>query len=580
MKHIQKRSKIVYTLLAFMLLAATAPLVVSSWKLISINKSALTSDQKIIQLQTGHQLATEISIYLQSCRSQIEAIKRSLPIHNLPLDFNNERTKHLLEEHVKASENLFFLRVVNASGKGIRAGYEFTGDRTERLLDEAFVRGLSESYWFLSTPYYVEEIDQLVGVLSRSIIVNGTVAGVISGVVGLEPIYQFVKESSVSGNTAYVVDSRGRLIAHPDKARIKANEDLSNSEIVKEMQRLGELVTTTKPFVEHSGNHPIPMLATIVLMKDVGWGVIVQTEERLAYYPATIMIRQTVQWTLIAIALAALLSFGFSRQIGVPIRLLAETTHSIAQGNFSERVNVRSNNELGELAENFNLMVEKIQNTIHQLQEALDNNKQLFLGTISALAAAIDAKDPYTRGHSERVSRYSVEIARTLGLPEDEVEKVKIGALLHDVGKIGIEDHILKKPAKFTPEEYEIMKQHPTKGARIMGSIPQLKEVIPAMFSHHEQVDGNGYPLGLKGDDIPLIAKIISVSDCFDAMTLKRVYQSQFEVEYVLNKIAGFVGTRYDDVVVKAFLQAYKEGRIKVPDVDPPIAEPSLEKIT
>ena len=131
----------------------------------------------------------------------------------------------------------------------------------------------------------------------------------------------------------------------------------------------------------------------------------------------------------------------------------------------------------------------------------------MFLGTVKGLAAAIDGKDPYTRGHSERVSRMSVAIAQRLGLPEDECEKIRISALLHDVGKIAIDDNILKKPAALTDDEYEIMKQHPQKGYKIMSQIAAMKEFLPGMYMHHEMVNGQGYPQGLKGDEIPLMGE-------------------------------------------------------------------------
>jgi putative nucleotidyltransferase with HDIG domain len=525
-------------------------------------------DQRVIQWQIGEHVATAVSAYLKSCRNQIDVIKRTLEIVDPLRDFNNinnESMKRFLEEQVRGSENLLFLRVVNMEGKGIRAGYEFTGDRTQRLLDEAFRRGRNESYYVLSPPYYVPEIDQLVAVISRSVLINGRIVGVISGVISLEPVHKFVQQGSTSANTVYMVSSEGKLLAHPDKQRMKSNEDLSHLAIVNEIQKLGSLLTTTKPFVDTSSGQPVNMLGTIVLVPEIGWGVVVQTEEKNAFYPVRQMIVETILWTLLAIALAALLSLVFSKQISVPIDLLAKATRSITAGNFADRVHIKSNNEVGELADNFNSMADKIENTIGQLQNALNENKELFFGSISAIASAIDEKDPYTRGHSERVSGYAVEIARSLGLSEAELEKVKIGGLLHDVGKIGIEDQILKKPAKFTPEEYDIMKHHPSKGAQIMGAIPQFRDMVPAMHFHHEQVDGNGYPLGLKGDQIPLIAKIISVADCFDAMTLKRVYQGQWSPEFVIEKIQGWIGTRYDPRVVDGLIKAYREGRIKVP---------------
>jgi HD-GYP domain-containing protein (c-di-GMP phosphodiesterase class II) len=191
-----------------------------------------------------------------------------------------------------------------------------------------------------------------------------------------------------------------------------------------------------------------------------------------------------------------------------------------------------------------------------------EDPEQVFWETVRALANAIDEKDIYTHGHSERVTRFSVEIARILELSEEEIQQVTIGALIHDVGKLTIDDHILKKPTMLTEEEYEVMKTHTTRGYEMLKHIPELKDIMPGLQSHHEQLDGNGYPQGLKGDEIPMLARIIMVADCFDAMTTARPYQKPAPVDYVLAVISSFSGTKYDQRVVAALVQAVESGRI------------------
>src|SRR5687767_10680769 len=208
-------------------------------------------------------------------------------------------------------------------------------------------------------------------------------------------------------------------------------------------------------------------------------------------------------------------------------------------------------------------MTDQLQHYVGDLQRSAEENRQLFIGTVKGLAAAIDGKDPYTRGHSERVSRFSMAIAQRLGLPDDEIEKIRISALLHDVGKIAIDDNILKKPAALTDEEYEIMKGHPQKGYKIMSQIPAMKEFLPGMYMHHEMVNGMGYPQGLKGDEIPLMGRIVAVADTFDAMTTDRPYQRAMKFEDAVARIQSFVGTRYDAQVVAAFSEACNEGQIR-----------------
>jgi HD-GYP domain-containing protein (c-di-GMP phosphodiesterase class II) len=157
----------------------------------------------------------------------------------------------------------------------------------------------------------------------------------------------------------------------------------------------------------------------------------------------------------------------------------------------------------------------------------------------------------------------SVAIAQRLDLTEEECEKIRISALLHDVGKIAIDDNILKKPAALTDEEYEVMKQHPQKGYKIMSQIPAMKEFLPGMYMHHEMVNGQGYPQGLRGEEIPLMARIVAVADTFDAMTTDRPYQRAMEFEAAVQRIESFVGTRYDELVVAAFAEACRDGQIR-----------------
>ena len=209
-------------------------------------------------------------------------------------------------------------------------------------------------------------------------------------------------------------------------------------------------------------------------------------------------------------------------------------------------------------------MSAEIEKSVEKLKLAARENQELFFNSIRALTAAIDAKDPYTRGHSERVARYAVVLARHMGLPAEEVRKVRIAALLHDVGKIGIDDRILRKPTALTDEEFEVMKTHPVKGALIMGQIPQLKDVIPGMKHHHEKWDGTGYPDGLAGEEIPPLARIVAVADTFDAMTTTRPYQKAMKIGFVVGKIRQFSGVRFDPVVVAALDRAFADSELDV----------------
>jgi HD-GYP domain-containing protein (c-di-GMP phosphodiesterase class II) len=186
--------------------------------------------------------------------------------------------------------------------------------------------------------------------------------------------------------------------------------------------------------------------------------------------------------------------------------------------------------------------------------------KELFIGSLRALTSSIDAKDTYTHGHSERVAYISRWIAERLSrqepLDEEQMHKVYLAGLLHDIGKIGIEEAVLRKNDKLTEQEFERIKKHPSIGAGILREIHQMREIVPGVLCHHERVDGKGYPNHLVGDEIPLLGKIIGLADSFDAMTSKRTYRDAMTVEQALEEIERGLGTQFDEKIGRVFLDS------------------------
>jgi HD-GYP domain-containing protein (c-di-GMP phosphodiesterase class II) len=203
-----------------------------------------------------------------------------------------------------------------------------------------------------------------------------------------------------------------------------------------------------------------------------------------------------------------------------------------------------------------------------QVAIALDNSRlyqeleEMFFQTADSLADAIEQRDPYTGGHTQRVTLYSQAIAKYLQLKPLERKWLKITSVLHDIGKIGIEDHILKKPTRLSPKEFDLIKHHSDIGAKIIGHIRQLKEIVPGVKYHHEQINGKGYPDGLRGKDIPILAKIVAVADTYDAMTTDRPYRKAMEKEAAIEELKRCSGTQLDKEVVEAFITAYRKGEI------------------
>ncbi len=205
--------------------------------------------------------------------------------------------------------------------------------------------------------------------------------------------------------------------------------------------------------------------------------------------------------------------------------------------------------------------LEILQAFSNQLAIAIENAnlykelKETFYGTIEALAETIEKRDPYTGGHTKRVMNYSLLIGKAMGLSPKELENLKLAAILHDIGKIGIRDRVLLKEGKLTDEEAMQMNMHPKYGAEILGHIKQLKDVIPGMRGHHERYDGSGYPDGLKGKEIPLFARIIAVADAYDAMTTDRPYRKGLSKETAIEELLKHAGKHFDPDIVRIFVE-------------------------
>jgi len=187
--------------------------------------------------------------------------------------------------------------------------------------------------------------------------------------------------------------------------------------------------------------------------------------------------------------------------------------------------------------------------------------KEAGLELISTLVNALDSRDAYTLHHSENVAKFSLEIAKKMGLSNSECDAIRIGGLLHDIGKIGIPEHILKKSGKLTDGEYHIIKSHPVIGYEMIKHISNFNEcgILDIVLYHHERYDGKGYPKGIKGNDIPLVARIVAIADAFDAMTSKRVYRGKIDLEYTLDEIRKNKGTQFDPEITDVFLSLFEK---------------------
>ena len=202
-----------------------------------------------------------------------------------------------------------------------------------------------------------------------------------------------------------------------------------------------------------------------------------------------------------------------------------------------------------------------------ELKDTYDKLEKAYMESVETLRFTVEAKDTYTRGHSDRVSEYSVLIGQKLNLPDEDINTLKIGGLFHDIGKIGVPDNILLKNAKLTDEEYSEIKNHPTIGAHILSNATIFKNVLPVVKHHHERYDGNGYPGKLKGENIPYLARIAAVADSFDAMTSRRTYRNSMDLDFVKSELERCKGTQFDPTCADVFLDILNNDYQKIEEI-------------
>jgi putative nucleotidyltransferase with HDIG domain len=257
-------------------------------------------------------------------------------------------------------------------------------------------------------------------------------------------------------------------------------------------------------------------------------------------------------WLAIAaFGIAGLVSVWTARSLSRPIDTLSRSLNDMTQsGNFDTTLRASGSSlEVDALTHTFNSMMMSVSAAEAETQGA-------YVGAIRALALALDARDPYTAGHSERVSAISVAIGKDMQLPPEQLDVLRFGALLHDIGKIGISDNVLRKPTALTPEEFELIKEHPALGARILRTVPFLTDHLPIVELHHERPDGRGYPHGLTSSETPLLARIVHVADAFDAMTSARAHRPALDSGDAIRELWRCAGTQFDAEAVQSLVSA------------------------
>jgi HD-GYP domain-containing protein (c-di-GMP phosphodiesterase class II) len=574
------RIRLLYIVLGVLLLVGLLPLAFAGFLLSGRSAEELRSVEGRYQAQLVQDKARQIELYGQRYRDVVTGLARAFEIAGGIQALDDQGYDQRLQKTLQEDPNLIALALWPVGGKPHRAfqsnviRLDEVDARVSEVLAHMNGRGV-----VVSRPQIIRSGQEMALTIAEPVLGgqnNQEVVSAVVAIVSFEEVFHAVQQPTSKSErelldaglpVVFVVDQNGRAVAHPEASVAFSEKSMTDLKVVQDWLESGAQVQSAlAPFSATRNGRSVEMLgsyATAELDKNSRLGVIAIQDEVAALASVADMRWQTMWISLVAALLTILIGIFFAKKLTHPVRELAGGAHRIASGDFSQRIAIKSRTELGDLGNSFNVMTDQIEKFISDLQKSAEENRQLFIGTVKSLAAAIDGKDPYTRGHSERVSRFSVAIAQRLGLDDDEVEKIRISALLHDVGKIGIDDKILKKPAALTDEEFEVMRKHPQKGYKIMSQIPAMKEFLPGMYMHHEMVDGKGYPQGLKGEEIPLMGKIVAVADTFDAMTTDRPYQKAMKFEDAVARIESFVNTRYDAEVVGAFTAACREGQIR-----------------
>jgi HD-GYP domain-containing protein (c-di-GMP phosphodiesterase class II) len=566
-----------YLHLAVFAFVALAPVGSIAWQLIARNKEDLKTSQQEYQHLLASTISREMDIRMAALRSQLERCARSLALAATPdRAARDEAVRRVLDAAV--DDRMRYARFTDARGDiFVSRTFEPPPPALEpalaagdRLAAESLA-GTRDGGTTIAT--HADPVllpggpSRAALVLAAPVTTGGRYLGVVSAVIDLQAVWDaVVADHPGTGHALFAVDAKGRLFAATKLPGVEVGRDMADSEIVRRFSNHTGLATETVPF-SWAPRRAAPLeryLGSYELSRE-GWGVFVQAKEQDIYYTVSKMIERTLLWCLLALLGALAAGWVFAFLLTDPIKRLVEAARALTQGNHSARVRVHSLTEVGELADTFNRMAADIEDQIRRLHLAAAENRQLFVGTAKALVSAIDAKDPYTRGHSDRVNRYSVILARSHGLADPEIEDINVASLLHDVGKIGVDDAILRKPGHLTDPEFAIMKRHPVIGADIMAPIRQMKRMLPGLRSHHERWTGGGYPDSLKGDAIPLMARIIAVADSFDAMTTDRPYQKAMTFDQAHARLNELKGTAFDEHVIESFNRAYRAGQFPPP---------------
>ncbi len=373
---------------------------------------------------------------------------------------------------------------------------------------------------------------------------------ILSGdILGIDNIVSKVKEANSDVEYVAVTDENGKILAHTDITKRGSLIQPSRGDTLKvngDGLRISEVKSATDNFFE---------LTVPIVFKNKPLGnVIIGVNKSVLQHAREDTRRRIMVGLVIVMFLGIGCIIVLSSLVTRPIKELSRGVRDLQQGRRT-KLRIYSHDELGGLTEGFNQMTDLISKQQASLCASAQDLEEAYVATVKVLSAAIDARDPYTLGHSTRVAKLSLEIGEMLGFSHSELEELEIASLFHDVGKLKTPDYVLLKEGPLNPLEHREMTDHTEQGAAILSRAKSLQKYIPAVRHHHEWYNGEGYPDGLRGNDIPLHAAIISVADAFDAMTSSRPYKKPRTCEEALRELNRYSGKQFAPRIVKVFQQ-------------------------
>ena len=557
--------KLFRLLLLVMLVASIVPTVMVGWTSVSGTRELLIRSAQELAQERVKQLRLKTENVLNEPGRTVTGIARIPGFFALPI---NEQRSHLAAI-LNQRREIAVLTVFDEKGARIPGLQAFAVQDippTEVAQHEARAAALLPGLASLRYSPVTVSPSRGQAVVTLAFPIGDPVKGYVAAEVSLGELVRMLSQERVgSSGFAYVVEGTGRLVAGPGLGSLEVGADVTARPAVAHLMKSMADAPGAETFhVGNFGEGRERVVAAYSVLPELGWAIVSEQPIELAYRQVGTMERQNALSVgaaiLVAIGLAAL----FSRTLTRPLKRFGAAALDIARGRFGVQVDYAAKNELGDLAKTFNYMSAQIEAYDQETKRLYESLEHGYLETIVALANSIDSKDAYTRGHSQRVGDVAVEIGREMGLTSRELKHLHYGGILHDIGKIGIVDSILCKQTRLTDEEMVVMRDHPVIGDTIIQPVSFLAGVRPAVRHHHERWDGKGYPDGKKGDQIPLIARIVNCADTFDAVTSTRPYQAAFGLERAMEILAGLRGTQLDPAVVDALKRVVQKKGVQV----------------